>query len=121
MPLSALRDDPAQIEGGNSKLVPSQFSVILVKDLAGKFSGSKTFIENLENAVPQFYERAGQHLRAYIAPPPKLRREDAQRTGDEPLDEIADDAATASAEAADKTSRALPTTYYHSNPPQRDE
>lgn len=121
VPLTALREDPTRIEGDNSRLIPSQFSVMLVKDLAGKFSGSKTFIESLEAAVPQFYEQAGQHLRAYVAPPPRLRREDTSEQQDEPLEEIADDAATASSEAADETARTPSSSFYPSFLPSRDD
>lgn len=48
--------------------------MLLIRDLAGKFSGSRTFIELLEQAVPYFYEQVGEKLRAYVAPPPKLQR-----------------------------------------------
>src|SRR5690606_39895020 len=41
---------------------------------AGRFAGSKTFIEHLEQIVPRFYEQVGQYLRAYVAPPPKPRQ-----------------------------------------------
>ena len=46
---------------------------MLVHDMAAKFSGAKTFIEQLEEAVPRFYKDVGQHLRAYVAAPPKLQ------------------------------------------------
>jgi hypothetical protein len=46
-----------------------------VRDLAAKFSGAKTFIEALEEAVPYFYEQVGQHLRPYVATPPKIKVE----------------------------------------------
>src|SRR3546814_211841 len=75
--LAELREDPAAIEGENRALVPSRFEVVLVRDLAGKFAGAKTFIEQLEAMVPHFYEQVGQYLRAYIAPPPRIRREEA--------------------------------------------
>src|SRR3546814_9477808 len=76
--LAELREDPAAIEGENRALVPSRFEVVLVRDLAGKFAGAKTFIEQLEAMVPHFYEQVGQYLRAYIAPPPRIRREEAR-------------------------------------------
>jgi hypothetical protein len=43
-------------------------------DIAGRFAGSRTFIELLEKLVPRFYEQVGQHLRAYVVPPPRPRK-----------------------------------------------
>src|SRR3546814_6605314 len=73
--LSSLREDPNHLEGANKTLAPSRFSVLLVKDLAGKFAGAKTFVESVEEVVPYFYEQVGQDLRPYMAPPPRVRRE----------------------------------------------
>lgn len=71
--LKNLRDDPSLIEADNKSLSPVGFEVMLIHDMAGKFSGAKTFIEQLEDAVPRFYKDVGQHLRAYVPPPPKLK------------------------------------------------
>ena len=49
----------------------------MVKDLAGKFSGSRTFIEELESFVPTFYDNVGQYLQTYVAKPPKPRQSEA--------------------------------------------
>jgi hypothetical protein len=70
--LAALREDPKRLEAGKGKLVPWAFEVVVVRDLAGKFAGSKTFIEALEDMVPHFYDQVGQHLRAWVPPPPKF-------------------------------------------------
>lgn len=106
--LKALREDASRIDAGNQTLVPTQFSVLLVKDLAGKFSGSKTFIEHLEEAVPQFYEQVGQHLRAYVEPPPRVRKESRDAESDEPLKDISHEAASAASEAVDETPKSPP-------------
>jgi hypothetical protein len=98
--LASLRDDPSRIEGSNKSLVPTQFEVVLVRDIAGKFGGSRTFIEHLEEAVPYFYEQVGQHLRAYVAPPPQVRKDDG--TSEEGIEEVVEEAATASTEATDQ-------------------
>ena len=71
--LTDARESTAALERGREGLVPTSFEVVLVRDLAGKFSGSKTFIEALEEAVPHFYEQVGQHLRPYVATPPKIK------------------------------------------------
>ncbi len=72
-PLAALRENPSLIEAENRSMVPTQFDVLLIADIAEKFAGTRTFIELLEDVVPRFYEQVGQHLRAYVAPPPKPR------------------------------------------------
>jgi hypothetical protein len=71
--LEEARNNPSSLERGREGMVPNSFEVLLVRDLAGKFSGAKTFIEALEEAVPHFYEQVGQHLRPYVATPPKLK------------------------------------------------
>lgn len=107
--LSALRADATSLEAENRNLAPTQFEVMLIKDLAGKFSGTRTFIEMLEEAVPSFYEQAGQHLRAYVAPPPRIRKEQADAAAEEPLEEMADEAEVAASEAADDLAAASAT------------
>jgi hypothetical protein len=73
--LSELREDPTILMLGNDSLLPQYFEVSMTKDMAGKFSGAKTFIEQFEVAVPKFYAEVGQHLHNWIAPPPKLKSE----------------------------------------------
>src|SRR3546814_21108025 len=78
--LAELREDPAAIGGENRALVPSRFEVVLVRDLAGKCAGAKTFIEQLEALVPHFYEQVGQYMRDYHEQPPRIPRS-ASRAG----------------------------------------
>jgi hypothetical protein len=54
---------------------PTGFKVMMVRDIAGRFSGNRTFIEELEKLVPEFYENVGQHLVAFRPKPPQLRPE----------------------------------------------
>ncbi len=70
--LEQARANPACLESANSELVPVGFEVMMVRDLAGKFAGTKTFIEGLEDFVPLYYENIGQYLRAWVAAPPKV-------------------------------------------------
>ena len=79
-PLADLRADPRQLEAGMSGLAPVAFEVLMVRDLAGRFSGRKTFVEALESVVPEFYQRVGQQLRTWVPPPPRLepRKPDAE-------------------------------------------
>jgi len=46
--LARLREDSSLLEADNRSLVPTQFEVLLIRDLAGKFGGTKLFIEQLE-------------------------------------------------------------------------
>ncbi len=70
--LADLRENPQLLRADNMALVPQYFDVVMVRDLAGKFTGRRTFIEHLEAIVPSYYEQVGQHLRAWVPPPPKL-------------------------------------------------
>lgn len=102
--LAALRENPSLLEAENRRLVPTQFEILLIRDIGGKFGGSKTFIEHLEAAVPYFYEQVGQHLRAYVASPPRLRKEDqSAKKAEEPLEEFAEEAEAAASEATNNT------------------
>lgn len=73
--LSRVRENPGAIQTANAKLAPRAFEVVMVKDLAGKFSGARSFVEHLEKIVPEFYDQVGQHLRAWRPAPPKPRSE----------------------------------------------
>jgi hypothetical protein len=71
--LAEARAKPEALSPENGSAAPVSFEVLLIRDIAGKFSGTKTFIEHLEAAVPDFYSRVGEHLRAYVAPAPRLQ------------------------------------------------
>ncbi|WP_255199644.1 hypothetical protein [Marinobacter lutaoensis] len=53
-------------------------------DLAGKFSGRKVFIEEVEKAVPHFYQEAGQWLKAWTPPAPKIEKQTYESAAAEP-------------------------------------
>lgn len=53
-------------------MLPASFDLMLIRDLAGKFAGSKTFLEEVEAALPYFYEQVGQYLREYVPNPPRV-------------------------------------------------
>ena len=85
--LARLREDPGAIQAVNAKLTPRAFEVLMIRDLAGKFSGARSFVEHLEKAVPEFYDQVGQHLRAWRPAPPKPRG-DARAMDDGELDGV---------------------------------
>lgn len=70
--LSDLRDDPILLQTTNTKLAPHRFTVQTVLDLAGKFSGQKTFVEGLEKSVTYYYHNIGENLINWVPPAPKF-------------------------------------------------
>lgn len=86
--LSDLRNNPELLLSENNSLLPQHFEVFLNRDLAGKFSGAKTFIEHFESAIPKFYKQVGQHLRNWVAPPPKIiSKSDESKIEESPVNE----------------------------------
>lgn len=73
-PLAELIKNPAALDSATSSVVATGFDIFYLTDLAGRFSGNKVFIEELEAAVPHFYEQVGQYLKAWTPPPPKIKR-----------------------------------------------
>jgi hypothetical protein len=55
-------------------LLPSSFIVRLNIDLAGRFTQRKNFPIEVAQAVNRFYTDAGQHLTAWQAKPPQLKK-----------------------------------------------
>lgn len=78
-PLAALREGPETVEQ-NGKVATS-FEVVYVRDLGARFAQRKNFIVELEQAIPEFYEQVGQHLRAWQPQAPKVK-EDRNETAD---------------------------------------
>ncbi len=72
-PLEQLRDDESVINEGSSGAAPRAFEVALNCDSGRRFRGRKTFIEDLERLVPDFYERIGEHLKPWVPSPPKIK------------------------------------------------
>lgn len=75
--LNALRENP-DLADDKSQAVVSSFEVLLVRDCGARFAQRRNFIVELENAIPQFYLQAGQYLREWQAPAPKLREEKSE-------------------------------------------
>lgn len=100
--LENLRNDASLLDANHKSLLPTSLEVLLVRDLAGKFSGSKTFIEQVEEIVPYFYQQVGQYLKPYVAPPPKFKQKEAPPDKEESeLDQVSEGAEKASTEASD--------------------
>lgn len=73
--VSVLKDFPEAIETDNGTTTVTWFEVVYESDLAGKFVGRKIFIDELEKAVTHFYTEVGQHIKAWVAPPPKIKEQ----------------------------------------------
>ena len=74
--LSEIKTDPKCLEGGRSGAAPTSFEVIIIRELAGRFSGQRTFVEDLEKLIPEFYDRIGQKLKPWVSPPPSIKKHD---------------------------------------------
>ncbi len=81
--LQKVQEDPGSLEIDRTGAVPVSFEVLVISDLAGRFSGRSTFIEDLEKAIPGFYDRVGQNLRKWVPPPPSIDKRDPKQTPDE--------------------------------------
>lgn len=75
-PIAVLREWPEKIESDSGNATATAFEVVYEAELAAKFVGRRVFIEELEIAVPHFYAEAGQYLKAWVAPPPKIQKPD---------------------------------------------
>lgn len=51
------------------------FEVVKVVDLGSRFGRPRVFIDELEDAVPEFYETVGQNLQAWVQPAPRVKEE----------------------------------------------
>ncbi len=57
---------------------PTGFEVVRTRDLSSKFNGPNTFIQLSESLPLDFYEEAGQHLKGWVPPPPKVKTHDTE-------------------------------------------
>lgn len=71
--LSAIRSDPDILKTLDDHVQCNAVSVLLVDELSGRFSGSRTFIEGIETAFIQFYREVGQHLKAWQPSAPRSK------------------------------------------------
>lgn len=69
--VTRLRTEPEALQVENAGAVPHRFDVSLVEISGARFAGRKTFIEDLERLLPEFYDLVGVNLKAWRAPPPK--------------------------------------------------
>lgn len=77
-PIALLREDASRIEEGKGKMQVTSFDVVWLADLGRRFEQRRNFIDDLEGAVPAFYDKIGQRLKAWQAPAPKLKEDRAE-------------------------------------------
>jgi hypothetical protein len=70
--LTALLEEPSVMEEGKQHLQTHSFRLFLSKSLGARFAQQQNFIVDLERAVPDFYARIGQNLKAWQKPAPKI-------------------------------------------------
>ncbi len=101
-PLSVLQETPDALQTENKEAVPHSFEVLLVERLGKRFPGRRTFIEDVERIVPDFYDLVGQYLRAWQAPPPRPVKSRTDLTEDTTEQSVSIDLAPDGAESGQK-------------------
>ncbi len=66
-------ENPASLIPPNTSELPVFLEVVRVIDLAARFKGAKTFVEEVSKEFPDFYEDVGQHLTKWVAKAPKVK------------------------------------------------
>ena len=85
--VKVLREEPGRIQADNASLLPQSFEVVLTEDPGGRrFAGQRTFIEDLERIVPEFYRQVGATLKAWQPPPPQPVVRETSVFEDKPAD-----------------------------------
>lgn len=68
--LSVLRATPEEIDSAD-QVLPVAFDVMLVTDVSRRFQGRRSFVEDLERTVMDFYDLVGCELRPWQPAPPR--------------------------------------------------
>ena len=71
--LMELRDNPDICNEGKRHLAVREFHVFLSTRPGARFTQQSNFINDLEAAVPEFYDRVGAHLRVWQRPAPRIQ------------------------------------------------
>jgi len=67
-------EDPATLVPEGVSELPTFFEVVRVVDLAARFKGAGTFVEDSSKEFLSFYQDVGQHLSKWIAKAPKVKK-----------------------------------------------
>lgn len=82
-----IKEDPSCLIPEGLKSLPTSLEVVRVVDLAGRFQQKRKFIEVSEAEMIRFYKDVGQHLRNWVPPAPKVKKEQPP-SGEEVSQEI---------------------------------
>ena len=72
------RIDPKILIPDKKSSLPKKFEVVCVEDLGARFQGAKTFVQDTIEALPGFYSKVGQSLKAWVPKPPEIKADDEQ-------------------------------------------
>ncbi len=72
-PLQQVLDDAKVLIPAGVTDLPVSFQIVHMVDLASRFGGSRTFVEEAEKAFPDFYAKVAQRLIRWMPKPPKLK------------------------------------------------
>lgn len=80
--VALLGTDDSKLIPNGTKSLPTSFEISKMIDLGGRIGQTKTFVDDLSDAVAGFYRHVGQHLVAWQPPAPKVKEteEDHQDT-----------------------------------------
>lgn len=100
--LAEIREDISKVVDDNPH-APRAFEVFYVTNEPRRFAGRRTFVQELESAVPIFYGRVGQHLQAWRPKPPKPVEavDESESSSTEQKTEAPDESAVPSHDAED--------------------
>jgi len=71
--LAEATENPAALIPDGVSDLPTYLEIIRVVDLAARFKGAKTFVEDSSNKFPLFYQDVGQHLSKWVAKAPQVK------------------------------------------------
>ncbi len=86
---------------------PVSFEIIMTRDLAVRFKGAQTFVQDTQEILLQFYEKVGQHLREWVASPPKISISEPGKVIDGTINEMAETACELIVDNKQSTNEAL--------------
>lgn len=72
--LANASENPDILVPENCKDIPKSIEVAIVVDLAGRFRGSKTFVDESEAQLKYFYKKIGQKLSKWQAKAPTIKK-----------------------------------------------
>ncbi len=76
----AIETPSSLVPDGCATVMPKHIEAVVINDLAGRFRGSKTFIDDTVPTLERFYVQVGQHLKRWVASAPKAQVPDEKTT-----------------------------------------